>query len=170
MENQVDVQTESSPAIEVPRDGAAYAEWRQTGKLPEAKPAQPKGESAPSKESTAEGREPKEKVAPVSETGNKEQEKQKPLRDNAASRLNELLEDLRKAGLTPAELKTFKREAQKATEQVEQPKAAPEKTENPTEVKPPVKPKYEDFKTLVEYEAARAKYFEDRPPTDRSLT
>jgi hypothetical protein len=37
MENQVDVQTESSPVIEVPRDGAAYAEWRQTGKLPEAK-------------------------------------------------------------------------------------------------------------------------------------
>jgi len=53
--------------------------------------------------------------------------------------------DLRKAGLTPAELKTYKREAQKAAEQVEQPKAAPEKTENPTELKPPVKPKVEDF-------------------------
>ena len=109
MENQIDVQPESSPAtLEVPRDGAAYAEWRQTGKLPEAKPAQPKGESAPPKESSAEGREPKEKVAPASEAGNKEQEKPKPPRDNAASRLNELLEDLRKAGLTPAELKTFK--------------------------------------------------------------
>jgi hypothetical protein len=41
MENQVDVQPESSPVtFEVPRDGAAYAEWRQSGKLPEAKPAQ----------------------------------------------------------------------------------------------------------------------------------
>jgi hypothetical protein len=111
MENQVDVQTESSPVIEVPRDGAAYAEWRQTGKLPEAKPAQPKGESAPPKESSAEGQVPKGKSAPVSETGKQDQEKQKP-RDNAATRLNELLEDLRKAGLTPAELKTYKREAQ----------------------------------------------------------
>ena len=44
--------------------------------------------------------------------------------------LNELLEDLRKANLTASELKTFKREAQKAAEQVERPKqAAPEKTE-----------------------------------------
>jgi hypothetical protein len=65
MENQVDVQTESSPVIEVSRDGAAYAEWRQTGKLPEAKPAQPKEESVPSKESSAEGQEPKGKSAPA---------------------------------------------------------------------------------------------------------
>jgi len=109
-----------------------YAEWRQTGKLPEAKPTQPKGESAPPKESSAEGEEPKGKSAPASETGNKDQEKQKPPRDNAATRLNELLDDLRKAGLTPAELKTFKREVKEAEKAVEQPKAAPEKTENPT--------------------------------------
>jgi hypothetical protein len=156
-----DVQAESSPAIEVPRDGAAYAKWRQTGELPEAKPAQPKGESAPPKESSAEGQQPKEKSAPVSETGKQDQERQKPPRDNAATRLNEILEDLRKANLTPAELKTFKREAQKAAEQVEQPKAAPEKTENPTELKAPTKPKQEDFKTYEEFEAAKDKYFED---------
>jgi hypothetical protein len=64
MENQVDVQTESSPVLEVPRAGAAYAEWRQTGKLPEAKPARPKGDSAPPKESSAEGQEPKENLPP----------------------------------------------------------------------------------------------------------
>jgi hypothetical protein len=29
-------QPESSPVLEVPRDGAVYAEWRQTGKLLEA--------------------------------------------------------------------------------------------------------------------------------------
>ena len=162
MENQADVQTESSPVtFEVPRDGAAYAECRQTGKLPEAKPAQPKGESAPPKESSAEGQQPKEKAAPVSKTGKQDQERQKPPRDNAATRLTELLEDLRKAGLTPAELKTYKREAQKAAEQVEQPKAAQEKTENPTELKPPTKPKAEDFKTYEEFEAAKDTYFED---------
>src|SRR6516165_4021436 len=60
MENQIDIQTKSSPVtLEVPRDGTAYAEWRQTGKLPEATPAKPKGESAPPKESSAEGKEPK---------------------------------------------------------------------------------------------------------------
>jgi len=79
MENQLDVQTESSPVLQVPRDSAAYAEWRQTGKLPEAK-SQPKGESAPPKESSAEGQEPNGKAAPVSQTGNKDQEKQKPPR------------------------------------------------------------------------------------------
>jgi hypothetical protein len=77
MENTIDVQPESSPVFEVPRDGAAYAEWRQTGKLPEAKPAQPKKEdSAPSKESS---------------TGKQDQERQKPPRDNGATRLNEIL-------------------------------------------------------------------------------
>jgi hypothetical protein len=101
----------------------------KTGKLAEAKPAQPKGESAPPKESSAEGQEPKEKPATVSETGKHDQEKQKPPRDNAATRLNEILEDLRRAGLTPAELKNFKREAQQVQKQepVEQLKAAPEK-------------------------------------------
>jgi hypothetical protein len=113
------------------------------------------------KESSAEGQQPKEKAAPVSETGKQDQEKQKPPRDNAATRLTELLDDLKRAGLTPAELKTYKREAQKAAEQVEQPKAAPEKTENPTELKPPTKPKAEDFKTYEEFEAAKDKYFED---------
>jgi hypothetical protein len=92
--------------------------------------------------------------------GRHAQEKQKPPRDNAATRLNELLQDLRKAGLTPAELKTYKREAQKAAEQVEQPKPAGE-TENPTELKQPVKPKADDFETYEKYEAARDKYFED---------
>jgi hypothetical protein len=103
---------------------------------------------------------PKGKSAPVSETGKQDQEKQK-LRDNAATRLNELLEDLRKAGLTPAELKTYKRELKEAEKVVEQPKAAPEKTENPTELKPPTKPKSDDFKTYEEYEDARDKYFEE---------
>jgi hypothetical protein len=160
MENQLDVQTESSPVIEVPRDGAAYAEWRQTGKLPEAKPTQPKGESAPPKESSAEGEEPKGKSAPASETGNKDQEKQKPPRDNAATRLNELLDDLRKAGLTPAELKTFKREVKEAKKAVEQPKAARENRKS-DELKPPTKPKQDDFATYAEFEDTRDKYFEE---------
>jgi hypothetical protein len=40
------------------------------------------------KESSAEGQQPKEKAAPVSETGKQDQERQKPPRDNAAMRVS----------------------------------------------------------------------------------
>ena len=53
------------------------------------------------------------------------------------------------------------RPRKRAEQAVEQPKAAPEKTENPTGLKPPTKPKAEDFKSYEEYEAVRDKYFED---------
>ena len=46
------------------------------------------------------------KIPPASEAGKQDQDRQKPPRDNAGTRLNEILDDLRKAGLTPAELKT----------------------------------------------------------------
>ena len=39
MEQQLDVQPQSSPALEVPRDGAAYATLRQTGQPAEGAPA-----------------------------------------------------------------------------------------------------------------------------------
>jgi hypothetical protein len=151
-----DVQAESSPAIEIPRDAAAYAEWRKTGKLPEAS-ARGSQEEAQSSD-PAEGEEPKGKTAPASETGNKTQEKNK-----SQARLNELLADLRDAGLSPAELKKFKDNYQRkgqATETVAAQKP-PEQTAKPAELKAPVKPKPEDFKTLDEYEAAKDKYTEE---------
>ena len=83
-----DVQAESSPApaLEVPRDPKAYAEWRSTGKLPEPV-AKPKADSTPAKDNPAskEG-----KTAPASETGKTHQEN-KPAKDSAAARLNETL-------------------------------------------------------------------------------
>ncbi|MGH9664628.1 MAG: hypothetical protein ACRD9L_09420, partial [Bryobacteraceae bacterium] len=73
--------------------------------------------------------------------------------------MSELLADLKTAGLSPAELKTFKREAQK--QETEQPKPT-EKTAQPAvDPKAPVRPKLDDFKTWDEYEAARDTYFED---------
>lgn len=154
-----DVLAASSPAPAVPTDPKAYAEWRQTGKTPE--PSQPKEESAPSKDSAA-GDEPAQKTAPASEAGKKQEIKERP-RSNAETRLNELLEDLRHAGLSPAELKTFKREAQRQEKPAEPQKAAPERTEKPAGLEPPKKPKPEDFegKTWEEYEAAKDKYYED---------
>lgn len=160
MTETIDVQQTPSPApvtetpstFEVPKDRAAYDQWRQTGKLPE----QPKAESAPA---SAEGDRPTEKPAPGSEPGKKPQER----RDNAATRLNELLADLKRAGLTPAELKTFKREmqAQPQAEPVKTP--APEQTAKPAKKEPPQKPVSTDpkFKTWDEYEAARDQYAED---------
>lgn len=138
---------ESSPAIEVPR-GAERAEWLKTGKLPEPKP-----------ESPADSKRTSEKSAPASEAGNP-QDKSKP-RDNASTRLNELLEDLKRAGLSPSELKTFKREAQQQQQKAESPKETPEQTAKPAELKAPVKPNPNDFKKFDEYEAAKDQYYED---------
>lgn len=155
---------DSSPApqaapMEVPTESAAYAEWRISGKLPEAPKKQPKsGVSATSNgNSSAASEEAAEKASPASEAGeNQQQEKRS--RSNAETRLNEILADLRRAGMTPAELKSFKREALKESEQ---PKAAPEKTDKPAGLQAPQKPKSDDFKTWEEYEAARDEYFEN---------
>lgn len=128
------------------------AKWRMTGELPS------KEGSAPSKENSETE---KVETAPASEAGHQE----KPKRDNAESRLKELLADLKNAGFTPAELKTFKREAAAA-----QPKA--ESTPAPKiEVKAeatadPEAPKEPDIKAKEfqgedgweKYEAAVRKY------------
>lgn len=125
-------------------------EWRKTGTLPSKEaPATSKEDSAAKPAETA----------PVSETGPQE----KPKRDNAETRLKEILADLKTAGFTPAELKTFKREAKQAETKAES-SPAPVKVEAPKN-EAPVKPKWEDFKELddgwVKYEAAKDKWVED---------
>jgi hypothetical protein len=156
---------ESSPAaneaptsFELPKSsGPEYVEWRKTGKLPEKPKQEPPKKEAPaaSKESSDEGTQASGE-APASEPGNQQQER-KP-KSNAETRLNELLNDLRRAGLSPAELKTFKREAQQAAK-TEQPQAPPEKTEQPAATDDgPKEPNPEDFKTWDEYQAALRKY------------
>jgi hypothetical protein len=141
---------ESSPAaatFEVPSDSEQYAEWRQTGKLPEAKA--PKVEKpAASKESV--------KAAPASEAGKETTQEHE--RSNAATRLAEVLADLKRAGLSPAELKTFKREAKAA--EAAPAAATPEQTAKPAEAEALKKPKIDDFKTIDEYEDAKDKYYE----------
>jgi hypothetical protein len=151
---------ESSPApaaVEVPTERASYDHWRQTGEI------KPQAESAPAKKSSdtkpaaagdEEGDQASGKAAD-SETGKKSQEHQP---SKAERRLNELLEDLRNAGLSPSELKTFKREAQKAAAD-DKPK--PEHTEKPAvDEKAPKRPKESDFKTWEEYEAAKDEYID----------
>ena len=96
-------QAESSPAAnhqEVLNNLSSEqrTKWRMTGELPE------KADSAPAKEKDSAT--DKVETAPASEAGPQE----KPKRDNAETRLKELLADLKTAGFTPAELKTFRRE------------------------------------------------------------
>lgn len=156
---------ESSPAeqtFEVPSDPAANLEWRKTGNVPEAKP---KEDSTPStKASAAASKDGAVETAPASATGTQQE---KPKNDSAETRLTQILADLKKAGLSPAELKTFKREAAAAA--AEPPaKAAPEQTAKPQGLEKPVKPtqadkngdgtpKYDSWEKL---EAARDEYFE----------
>ena len=153
---------EPSPApstIMPPKDSADYATWRTTGKLPEAQEAKPlKLEDAAAsdekKSDTGDEKKPEQKGAPASEAGKEPVQEKKPkLRSDAATRLEELLDDLKRVGLSPAELKTFKREALKTpAEPVEKPLAALER---------PVRPKYTDFDDADKYETAMDKYEED---------
>jgi hypothetical protein len=138
---------ESSPAsFEAPTDPKAYDAWLQKGDLPES-PSKPE-ESAPS----ASGDTPDAESAPAAE----KQESTK-TKSPAEKRLEGILEDLKRAGLSPAELKTFKREAK--TEIKEPAKAAPEQTAKPLES--PVKPKQSDFDSYEKYEEAKDKWAED---------
>ena len=145
---------ESSPApaaVEVPTERASYDHWRQTGEI------KPQAESAPAKKSSdtsveGEGTQASEKAA-ASEPEKKQEHKP----SKAEARLNELLEDLRKAGYTPAELKSLRKAA---AEPIEKPK--PEHTEKPAiDEKAPKRPQEKDFKTWEEYEAAKDTYLEE---------
>lgn len=123
-----DVIAAPSPALEVPTDQAGYDAWRRTGEIT------PKGESATPGQS-AEGEKP-------TETASEAVKQEAPVkqRGTAETRLQELLADLKTAGLSPAELKTFKREAQQAAPatpaKVEAPKAEPPKPKSTAPVRP----------------------------------
>jgi hypothetical protein len=153
-----------------PTDPQAYAEWRQTGVV-----VPPKAAPAPAKDTSASG-EPGEKGAPASEAGKPTQETRR--RGDAETRLTALLQDLKTAGLTPAELKTFKRAAAPAGDKDVKPasSAAPGATRHlpltyrgaaAVELNAPVKPDFAKVKpdgtpwTWEEMEAAKEKYHEE---------
>jgi len=150
--------TEAPAAIEVPRERAAYDNWRKTGEMPGSKPAAAKEPKASTAKESSGAPENGAKTSPASEAESTQETKP---RSNAETRLNEVLADLRRAGLSPAELKTFKREAQAA--QTNQPK--PEQTVKPAETRTPdpaapKKPDAKDFTTWEEFEAAKDEYHE----------
>jgi hypothetical protein len=163
------------------------AEYRKTGHEavePRAGTAQPpKAESAPAKKQTpSEPADDAGESAAASEAGNdpKQEKREAKPRSNAESRLKEVLEDLKRAGLTPAELKTFrakaeehsssKREAQAAAKA----EAVPESTAKPAEAKAPTyedahpKPKLEDFDSIEAHTEALTDWKLDKREFERA--
>ena len=145
-------------AIEIPREGKARTEWQVSGKLTEAKKPSSKADSTtapPADEAQAESG---TRTAPEAES-TQEPKKAGKRTSDAGTRLTEILDDLKRAGLTPAELKTFKREAQQEAKKAES-QPAPAKQEAP-KAKAPVKPNIDDFKTLAEYDDAHDKWVDE---------
>jgi outer membrane murein-binding lipoprotein Lpp len=144
--------------MSVPSDPEAYAEWRQTGKLPESKPS--KDDSAPSTRKKSAGEEPG-KGAPAPEAGQKRQE-----RSNADSRKEELNREIRdllaKRDQLRQEFEAAGKKDVKAAEPSPAPaKDAPADSSTAPTLKRPVKPKQEDFDDWGKFEVAQDKYLED---------
>ena len=149
---------ESSPApaqepkFAVPhRDSPEYQKWRMTGELPAAKDKPSNREASASSQPSAEaGEEPaEEKTAPGSEPGHQR-------RNGANDRLQEILSDLKRAGLSPAELKTYRREAQPQAKPPETTVNPPQQAYQPQQSLEP--PKLEDFKSWPEFRKAELDY------------
>jgi len=140
--------TESKPAepVTVPTNPEAYAEWRQTGKLPD-KPSE-EDDSAPSKSADKKSG----KAAPVSDTGNQKRQG----RTDADSRKEELNREIREL---LAKRDTLRQEVEPAGKKdvKAEPSPAPEAETN----KRPVRPKQEDFDDWAAFETAQDKYLED---------
>jgi hypothetical protein len=156
-----DVAVEQTPAessaateqqtLEIPKGGQEYAEWRMKGTTQQSKEA-----STPSSE--------KADSEPAS--------RERKARSNADSRLTELLNDMREAGISPSELKSFKQTYQRVhvqqqeaqPQKQQQPQATPEKTEQPAadaKNAPPKRPRLDEWTgTMGEYEEAVDKYYD----------
>lgn len=133
----------------VPTDPEDYAEWRQTGKLPENGRKPPKREdSATPKKTSVDSQE--SESATVSETASPAGKR------SAQKRIDQLTaekEAIRR------EFEEFKAKSGKQDAKPPEPSSVPKEQPDPS--KRPVKPKQEDFRTWDEYEAAADKYHED---------
>jgi hypothetical protein len=138
--SQTGESTPSAQVMEIPSEPAAREKWLATGE--KYKPATD-GNAEPVKTSSSPD---KGEGVPASETGEKEQGVKN--KSKAQQRLDEILEDIKTAGFTPAELKTYRREQKAAQVQ-----AAPEAT-----VKPPERPKRPKMAEFYDKEDPQAAY------------
>jgi hypothetical protein len=135
----------------VPTDPEAYAEWRQSGKLPENGRKPPKREDSATSKPSVDDDESSESAAPVSETGVSKTGKK-----SAEKRIDQLTrerEDLRR------ELEALKATGKQDAKKPE-PSSVPQ-AETPKPGEKPKRPKQEDFKTWDEYQTADDQYVED---------
>lgn len=162
--------TAAAPAtLMLPTD----SEYRKSGKQQAAAPAKPKAESAPAKESSepdASAQEGETGSASEASTDTKQEKREPKPRSTAETRLKEVLEDLKRAGLTPAELKTFKREAQR---EASEPKtsehtAKPEQPKQPSYEDTHPKPKLEDFDSIEAHTEALTDWKLDKREFERA--
>lgn len=145
------------------------AEYRKSGKESAVAP-KPKAASTPAQDSEPQPGETES--ASEAATDTKQDKRSEPkIRSTADSRLRELLDDLKRAGLSPAELKSFKREAQKS--EAEPPKS--EQTVKPASVpKAPTyedqhpKPKLEDFDSIEAHTEALTDWKLDKREFERT--
>ena len=131
----------------VPKDPEAYAEWRQTGKLPDKGRKPSKGEDSATSKPVDE--ESSESAAPVPETGTSKTGRSV---EKRIDKLTAEREALRK------ELDALKA-AGKQDARTPEPSSVPQPAEAPNQR--PKRPKQEDFNTWNEYQAADDKYLED---------
>ncbi len=145
---------EPQPAepVSVPTDPEAYAEWRQTGKLPgkDGKPSK-REDSASSK---SDDEESSEKGAPVSETGVKG-------RENAETRIKKVVGENKELRARIEALEAGKKDGKADSSTAPAKDAKAESSPAPEVLKRPVKPKQEEFDSWAEYETAQDKYLED---------
>jgi len=158
-----DVKTSDRPepstgtTLTPPSDPEAYSEWRLTGKVPEQK-HKPKQEapaaSARANADSAEGESAEETESPeetsAPEAGKRRQEHRK---GSAADRLNEVLADLKRAGLSPSELKTFRKQAQ--AQPLPQPAETRPTPPPPQQPQRLTEPKLEDYRTWEDFQNAQ---------------
>jgi hypothetical protein len=143
-------QTEQSQDFSIPKDPAAYAEWRNTGKLP-GDPKPSKDESAPSKSSADDE---SGKAAPASEAGKGKRQE----RTNADTRKEELNREIRELLAMREQLRQDVAPGKKDVKA--ESSTAPE-AHAPEALKRPVKPKQDEFDSWDAFEAAQDKYLED---------
>lgn len=153
------------------------SEYRKTGKPSAVEPA-PKADSTPatSSEPSSEG-ETETASEAATDTKQDKRSEPKPPRSTADSRLRELLDDLKRAGLSPAELKSFKRDAQREAEPKSDERSssasAPEHTDKPAAKQPTYedqhpKPKLEDFDSIEAHTEALTDWKLDKREFERS--
>ena len=130
--------------MSVPTGADDYAEWRQTGKLPD-KPSK-KEDSATSKSSVTE---------PESEPGTKTRQPKKPAADARKEELNrEIRELISKRDQVRLEVESAGKKDVKPAEPSPAPPSEPQAGERPR------RPRQEDFKTWEQYETAQDQYLE----------